>query len=199
MSKGHLQNVDFEFIRYANCWEDPYVLLDGFDIQSDSQIVSIASGGDNSFSLAAEKPERVIALDVSIVQLFLVQLKIAAIRKFNRSEYLEFAGFNPSDAREEYYKMIRDSLDKSVRAYWDLHLNEIKTGIIHIGKFEKYFQLFRDSFLLKIHDQSTIDGLFEKKSSQEQLNYYDQSWFDPRWEEMHGEFFSKEMYRNQAT
>lgn len=193
MSKEHLENVDFEFVRYANCWEDPEILLEAFDIKPEDQIVSIASGGDNCFSLASAGPKRVLSIDVSKVQLYVVQLKKEAIRQLSREEFLEFAGFEGSDKRIDIYKSFCESLDRPVREYWDQQLEAIKNGIIHLGKFERYFQLFRETFLLQIHDQQIIDGLFAEKSDKEQLEYYNNSWFDPRWETMHSKFFGKDM------
>jgi S-adenosylmethionine-diacylglycerol 3-amino-3-carboxypropyl transferase len=193
LNKEHLHNVDFELIRYANCWEDPELLLSAFDIDSDSQIVSIASGGDNCFSLVSKSPGMVIAVDVSRVQLFLVELKKISIQHFTREEYLSFAGFVDAENRLDYYDRIKDKLNIEARTYWDDRRIEIREGIIHIGKFERYFQLFRKTFLLKIHDQSTIDGLFKPKTAKEQLAFYEEHWFDSRWEVMHKKFFGKEM------
>ena len=49
MSKEIQERAKFNKIRYANCWEDPELLLEVFD--SGKKILSIASAGDNSLSL----------------------------------------------------------------------------------------------------------------------------------------------------
>ncbi|MGV2481690.1 UNVERIFIED_CONTAM: DUF3419 family protein, partial [Salmonella enterica subsp. enterica serovar Weltevreden] len=45
-----IQHVDFNLIRYANCWEDADILSEALDIPTGKRILSIASAGDNSFS-----------------------------------------------------------------------------------------------------------------------------------------------------
>ena len=193
MSKEHLENIDFNFIRYANCWEDPEILIEAFELNQNSEVISIASGGDNCFSLAAQGPKRVIAVDISSVQLFLVELKKIAIEHLNREQYLEFAGFKKSDNRIDVYDNLKSSLSSRAKDYWDLYTNEIAEGIIHIGKFERYFQLFKKEFLHTIQKQNNIDELFRVKSAEKQLGFYKDTWFDKNWKKMHSSFFNEKM------
>lgn len=113
MSEKHLDSVNFEFIRYANCWEDADVLLKALNLDSESVVVSIASGGDNCFSLAAEGPQKIIAADISAVQLYLVELKMVAIKNYDRDEYMEFIGFRDSPNRTEMYAQLKNELSQS--------------------------------------------------------------------------------------
>ncbi|MFL5754490.1 MAG: DUF3419 family protein, partial [Bacteroidia bacterium] len=48
MKEQLTERVNFEFIRYANCWEDADVLLEGLAPKNGGRILSIASAGDNS-------------------------------------------------------------------------------------------------------------------------------------------------------
>lgn len=193
MSKAHLENIAFDFIRYANCWEDVEVLITAFDLNENSKVLSIASGGDNCFSLLAQNPQQVIAVDISVVQLYLVELKKTAITQFNRAEFLQFSGFTESANRVEDYRILRSELSADAKNYWDNHEAELAEGIIHVGKFERYFQLFKKDFLHTIHDQKMIDKLFEVKSADNQLNFYNESWFDVNWKQMHSTFFGEKM------
>ena len=61
--------VDFSGIRYAQCWEDADVLLEGLDIRPHHVCLSIASAGDNVMAMVSRGPERVIALDLSMDRL----------------------------------------------------------------------------------------------------------------------------------
>ena len=119
MKNDHLQNVNFDFIRYSNCWEDVDILLDAFELNQNSKVISIASGGDNCFSLAAQSPEYVVAVDFSEVQLFLVELKKVAIKAFDRITYMGFIGFIPNMHRLEYYGQLNSGLTSKAQAYWD--------------------------------------------------------------------------------
>ncbi|MCZ8286509.1 MAG: DUF3419 family protein, partial [Bacteroidia bacterium] len=51
-----IKDVDFNLIRYANCWEDAGILSEALDIPKGGKILSIASAGDNSFSLLLKEP-----------------------------------------------------------------------------------------------------------------------------------------------
>src|SRR5687767_13471482 len=97
------QRAQFDFIRYANCWEDPQMLLNALAGTKCRKILSIASAGDNSFSLLLADPAQVVAVDVSEVQLFLVELKKAAIKSLSYDECLSFLGFSPCSDRPGLY------------------------------------------------------------------------------------------------
>ena len=87
------QLVNFGIIRYANCWEDADILLEGLSPAKGSKILSIGSAGDNSFSLLTTDPEIVVAVDVNEIQLFLIELKRACFLNLEREETLAFLGF----------------------------------------------------------------------------------------------------------
>ena len=193
MSDSQLENVDFDFIRYSNLWEDADVLIKGLQINSTSRVMSIASAGDNCFALAAQGPECVIAVDVSEVQCHLTELKREAIKALDRNQFLSFIGFTSRTNRLETYQMIRPSLSQSAAKYWDKRTSDIKEGAIHVGKFERYFQLFKKDYLHKIHTQEVVDELFQEKTEIEQKSFHDEVWHTPEWKEMYGVFFGEKM------
>src|SRR5216684_1368819 len=69
--------ADFSGIRYAQCWEDADILLEGLDIQPGDICLAIASAGDNALAMLSRAPQRVIALDLSPAQLACVELRVA--------------------------------------------------------------------------------------------------------------------------
>ena len=188
-----LEKVSFDFIRYANCWEDADVLLKGLRVNNQSRVMSIASAGDNSFSLLSASPELVVAVDISKVQLYLVELKKAAISNFDREAYLEFAGFSASATRLEKYNAIRNQLGEACRAYWDQQRAAIENGIIHNGKFENYFQLFKKEYLHKIHNDAVVAELFRPKTEEAQREFHDRIWHTDEWKTMYKFFFGEQM------
>ena len=78
VTKSLTEAVSFEFIRYANCWEDAELLLSTLGSREGQRILSVGSAGDNSLSLLTTQPEQIVAVDVSQVQLYLIELKKAA-------------------------------------------------------------------------------------------------------------------------
>src|SRR5437660_11583755 len=93
--------ADFSGIRYAQCWEDADVLVEGLDVRPGDVCLSIASAGDNSLALLTRSPARVIALDLSSAQLACLELPIAAFRELSHPELLELIGSTPRARRCE--------------------------------------------------------------------------------------------------
>ena len=183
--------VDFSLIRYSQCWEDTEVLLESLNIQENDICFGILSAGDNVFSMLAENPKKVVALDISFPQIALAKLKKEVFNSLSYEEMLEFMGVMKSDKRVEIYDRIRENLDKEVKEYWDFNRESIEKGIIHTGKFEKFFKIFREKILPFVHSKKRIEKLLEKKSRQERIEYYDKYWNNFRWKLMFKLFFSK--------
>jgi S-adenosylmethionine-diacylglycerol 3-amino-3-carboxypropyl transferase len=191
MNSELTETVSFDFIRYANCWEDADILLEGLNPHEGSKILSIGSAGDNSFSLLVSKPDLVVAVDLNKTQLYLIELKKAAIINLEHQELIEFLGFFPSLTREKLFNRVKKELSDGARKYWEIHLNQIRGGIISHGKFENYFHFFSKHILPWIHADRTISRLFEIKSETEQKEFYSNHWNTWRWKLVFKIFFSK--------
>lgn len=188
-----LNNIDFNLVRYANCWEDADVLLKALQVGPGARVLSIASAGDNSFSLAAQQPDTVVAADISLPQLWLMELKMTAIRRMTREQYLCFAGFRESETRETDYRLLRTEISGEARQFWDARIQDIRTGIIHSGKFERYFQLFRTQYLPEVHPQAEIDELLKAKPASEQEHFHDTVWHTDAWKKLYAFYFGEQM------
>lgn len=178
-------------IRYANCWEDADVLLNGLNPQPGDRLLSIGSGGDNSFSLLTRNPGEVVIVDNNPAQLYLIELKTAAIGLLDYDNLLGFLGYRAGKRREEHYRELRRHLSEEARSFWDLKPDWIESGVIHCGKFESYFQLFSKWVIPLIHGRATIYRLQESKSVQAQEEFYEQSWNTMRWRLLFRLFFSR--------
>jgi S-adenosylmethionine-diacylglycerol 3-amino-3-carboxypropyl transferase len=183
--------VDFSIIRYANCWEDADVLLEGLATAAGSKILSIGSAGDNSFSLLTTNPELVVAVDINKTQLHLVELKKAAIKKLTYAEVLQFLGFMPSEKRIECFQSIKGNMSAEATLYWQKNLSVIASGVIYGGKFENYFRMFRQNVLPLIHSKKMVVKLLSCKTKREQELFYKESWNTWRWKLLFKLFFSK--------
>ena len=183
--------ADFSEIRYAQCWEDADILLEGLDIQPGDTCLSIASAGDNTLAMLARSPERVIALDVSQAQLACLQLRVAAYQALEHGELLELMGSIPSKRRTELYRRCRPLLSTNSCWFWDVRGQEIERGIGSTGKFEKYFSLFREKIMPLVHDKKTIEALLEGGSLEERESFYREKWSNYRWQLLFRIFFSR--------
>lgn len=186
-----LKNVKFDLIRYANCWEDADILTSALGNESGRKFLSIASGGDNSFSLLITDPKLVVACDINPVQLFVVELKKEAIRLLSRKEYLQFIGFETGKNRLEIYKKIRLKLSESTQRFWDENLTTIESGIVHGGKFERYLRFFGKRILPLIHSRKKVEKLLAPKSEKAQADFFKKEWNTFRWRMLFKVFFSR--------
>jgi len=189
----HFKNTNHSYLRYANCWEDADVLLEGLNIQPNDTVISVSSAGDNTFSILSKAPKKVVAVDVNTVQLFLTELKKACFLTLTHSEFLEFLGFNTTTNRLHLFEKVQPQLSIQAQSHWKANFKQIEKGIIHQGKFENYFKLFRTKIIPLIHSTKKIDQLLAPKSSNEQAEFYNSKWNTWRWRLLFNFFFSKTM------
>lgn len=183
--------VDFNMIRYANCWEDPHILLKGLSPVVGSKILSIGSAGDNSFSLLTTAPSLVVAVDVNPTQLYLIELKKQAIRNLEYNEVLNLLGFRQGMNRAALFEQCKDHLNAEAKVYWMNNADKIEKGLIHQGKFERYFQVFSSKMLPFIHSRRDVEDLLASKDGLSQAQYYYEKWNTWRWRFFFKIFFSK--------
>jgi len=191
MASEAAQHADFSAIRYAQCWEDADILLEGLAINPGDTCLSIASAGDNSLAMLARGAGRVIALDLSPAQLACLELRVAAYRELSHPELLELIGSSPSSRRGELYRRCRPLLSAETRAFWDAHSVEIDAGIGGAGKFERYFALFRQRVMPLVHGRPTIERLLAGGGQATRERFYREVWDSWRWQLLFRIFFSR--------
>jgi S-adenosylmethionine-diacylglycerol 3-amino-3-carboxypropyl transferase len=184
----------FDLVRYANCWEDAEVLIAALAPAPGKRSLSIASAGDNSFSLVAAGAS-VVAADLSAPQLATVELKRAAIRRLCRAEALAFLGFAAparSTARLDTFRGLAGDLSPRARRFWEVRPETIAGGFSHAGKFEGYFTLFRSRVLPWIHGRRTVLSLIEERDHAGREAFYSKHWNNWRWRLLFRLFFSRQ-------
>jgi S-adenosylmethionine-diacylglycerol 3-amino-3-carboxypropyl transferase len=185
----------FDLIRYANVWEDAEVLrealLPAVPLGRAGRFLSIASGGDNAFALLASGAE-VVAADLSPAQIALVELKRAAIRRLQHPEALAFLGaLQGGRDRRAVYESLEPDLPESARDFWRARPGALAGGVLHHGRFEEYFRLFRERVLPLVHRRATVDRLLEPKDDEARRRFYRETWDNRRWRLLFRLFFSR--------
>lgn len=184
-------HADFSIIRYAQCWEDADILMEGLAIRPGDTCLSIASAGDNSLAMLARGAVRVIALDLNPAQLACLELRVAAFRELSHPELLELIGSRPSLRRADLYRRCRPLLSADTRAFWDAHSDEVAGGIGGGGKFERYFALFRGRIMPLVHSRATIERLLAGGDLETREIFYREEWDTWRWRLLFRVFFSR--------
>lgn len=181
-----------EILRYANCWEDAEILLAGLNIKPESNILSVASAGDNSFSLLTTQPKQIVCVDINTIQLHLTALKQACFRNLDYEKMMAFLGFSNTEYRLDIFKELKQYINyPHTWDFWNEHQSLIKNGLIYQGKFEKYFHFFSKKLLPLIHSKKTINLLFSPKNIDEQILFYDKKWNNWQWKLIFSIFFSR--------
>ena len=180
-------------INYAQCWEDTAVLRRALQINSDDEVVSIASGGDNSLALLLDNPRSITAIDFNIEQVYLVELKIAALGTLDYDDFVAFLGASPCDNRRSIYHAVRTRLSPQAKAYWNSHTGVIRDGVIHSGKFERYLAAFRRYLLPLIVDRKSIAALVSAESTQEQRAVFTGHFVSRRWRLLFRLMFNRQL------
>jgi len=178
-------------IQYSQCWEDPRPSLEYLSIGPDDDVVSIASGGDNSFALLARGPQSLTMVDRNPAQLHLVELKMRAIEHLDSEELLGFVGVKASPARERTYAALRSALTRPARDFWDSRLNILRGGILFAGKFERFIRILRLYVLPFIHRDKTTRAFFSCRTLAEQIDFYEKTWANPGWRLLFRHVFGK--------
>ena len=189
---GPIQSrASFDELRYANCWEDAAIVARALEPMEGARCLSIASAGDNTLSLLARGAGEVWAVDVSPAQLALVELKMAAFRHLEHPELLSFLGVRPSTTRGAAYESLRGTLSPGARAFWDGHTELVHEGVVHAGRLERYFRIFRRLVLPLVHSHRTVAALLTARSPEERERFYVNVWDRWQWRLLFRVFFSR--------
>lgn len=191
MSISEIQHrADFSTIRYAQCWEDSRLLIEGMK-PAGRACLSIGSAGDNSFALLAAGAASVAAVEMSAAQIACIELRRAAYLTLEHRQFLELLGSRPSGARGEWYRACREKLPAGVRGFWDAMPGAIEKGIGSAGKFERYFAVFREIVLPLAHPRKRVLSLLVARSPAERERFYNEVWDNRRWRWIFRMFFSR--------
>ncbi|MGD9587517.1 MAG: DUF3419 family protein [Pyrinomonadaceae bacterium] len=166
--RGMLQklfSIWFEGFIYNQIWEDPRVDLAALEIDGSSRVLTISSGGCNALNYLLADPESVTAVDLNRCHIYLLDLKIAAVRHLpGYEDFFELFGLGRSrNAGSHYLRYIAPHLNKDAREFWG---SNTILGSLLFGDRISYFSnggLYDHSrngyFLRFFHRVSHLSGL----------------------------------------
>ena len=183
---------------YSMCWEDSAILTNALRPTHHDRILTIASGGENVFALLLHSPERLVAIDADIGQLMIIRLKIAAIKALPFDAFIRFLGYLPCNDRLLLYQKLVPLLSQKEQLYWDRRPGSIRSGVIHMGRFERYLSFFRRFGLPVILGRKAIRAMLACRSVTEQQVIFRKSWDSARWRLGFSLFFSSLVLKHAA-
>ncbi|MCC7142644.1 MAG: DUF3419 family protein [Candidatus Eisenbacteria bacterium] len=189
---GVEQKAAFDFVRYASVWEDADILCEALaESARGGRVLSIASAGDNALALLTLDPAEVVAVDLNRAQIACVELRRVAFRRLDYEPLLAFLGVLPAADRNATYHRLRSELPADAARFWDDRPAEIASGVIHAGKFERYFTAFRTRILPLVHGAGMVRRLRTGRTLDEQRRFYSDRWNTWRWRLLFKLFFSR--------
>jgi len=192
MSSEIQSRAGFTTIRYAQCWEDSKLLTAAL-APAGKHCLSIGSAGDNSFALLAAGAASVTAVEMNPAQIACIELRKAAYLALDHRDFLELLGSRPSSKRAEHYQACRRLLPPEAQTFWDANPPTIASGIATAGKFERYFEKFRNLVLPLAHPRRRVRSLLEKRNPDERSIFYSKHWNNRRWKWIFRAFFSRKV------
>lgn len=113
--------VWFDAFVYNQIWEDPRVDIKALEIDGDSRILTISSGGCNALNYLLEGPASVTAVDLNRHHIFLLNLKLAALKHLSSYDaFFEFFGSGKGKTTgTNYLRYIAPNLDRDTRRFWE--------------------------------------------------------------------------------
>lgn len=181
------------YIHYSNCHED-FLMLKKYLSNHEKEILSIASGLDNSLAFLVNDNVHVVAFDNNPSQVALGELKKTAIKVLDYEEFLILLGLKDGN-RLDIYKKVSTCLNDSSKNYFDNHLFLIELGLVHIGRFEYYFRLFRKKVFPLLTKEKHIKEFANIATIEEQREYYNKYICTRRFRFVFKIFFSKKVMK----
>lgn len=174
----------FDAFVYNQIWEDPRVDLQALQLDRDSRVLTISSGGCNVLNYLLADPGSITAVDVNRHHIYLLNLKLAALRHLpGYDSFFAFFGFGRgTNTGSHYLRYIAPNLDPASREFWE---SNTLSGSILYGDRISFFRnagLYDHSrngyflrffhWLARIHD-CKIEKILEAESFAEQMSLYE--------------------------
>lgn len=179
-----------QYIHYSNCHEDSAFVLEQIKNQP-KRILSIASALDNCLAMLLLEPDEIVAIDSNDTQIYLCRLKQCGIKYLDYESFLVLIGIAEGDSKGCYEK-LREHLDEETRDYFDSHIYLISdVKLVHCGRFEYYFSVFKNKVLPLIHSKRTITSFMNAEDITRQRELYRKTFNNLRFRLMFKLFFSE--------
>lgn len=124
----------FDSFIYNQIWEDPVVDLQALQLNTDSRLLTIASGGCNVLNYLTASPAQITAIDLNPYHLSLTRLKLAAFQYLpNHKVFYDLFGYaDRSTNLENYQNYIHARLSPELANFWG------KSGLLGSARIEMF-------------------------------------------------------------
>lgn len=152
-----------------------------------SRVIAVAGSGERVLALMDNPSvELVVAVDISREALFLLQLKIAALKVLTVKDYLSFIGHAPATPaeRRDWFAEVSPCISDDCLRYWQNQVTCIQVGVLGAGHFERFLSRIRPfllTFLGRDFQQIFSEGTNARDLSQS-IRWKSLAWtFSKKW------------------
>ena len=151
------------FLIYNSCWEDPEIDRFLMEFDSESNIFTITSAGDNVLAYLADKPLSIDCVDLNPHQNSLLALKIALFKNASHSALWKYFERGKTSDFKEIYDSVKSELSFESATYWDKHIHWFSPnkGFYTQSLSGKFASVLKLILSFKEIKESTIELLHE--------------------------------------
>lgn len=175
---------------FTHNWEDPESDHAALKITDKDAVAAITSGGCNVLGFLLFNPEVIYSIDINPAQSYMLELKIAAIKKLEFEDFISFAGLKKHDDRMNLYNRVKSSLSHQALVFWNSQNKILTEGFIMHGKYERFIKL-AGKLITLLQGKKRVLGLLREKSKEEQEIYFDKVWNTRRFHYLFKILFNK--------
>ena len=172
--------VPLSKLLFTQSWEDPESDIQALRIQNQDALMCVTSGACNVLGFLLHDPLVVYAVDINPCQSYLLELKMAAIKRLDHSQLLEFLGVRESRTRLLTLDTLLPEMSAQARSFWISQAPLIKLGILGQGRYERFIALVRALFKL-VQGSNLVNDLFLFKDLNQQVDFFNKNWDTWRW------------------
>ena len=169
-----------KWLLYSTCDEDSNSELRALDITPDDRVVSVTGSGCRTLSLLTRNPRRVVSVDYSPGQNYLLDLKLAAIRSLEYDTLLAFFGVDACKQRWTIFQSIANQISPQARTYFNRYKPAIENGILFSGRHERFYVRVVAPMMHMLFGRH-LDEIFRCRSIEEQRRIYQEKLNGPIW------------------
>ena len=182
--------------------DDPYTELNALDLKQDDRILCIASAGEIPLELLANSPASVMidAVDISLEQLFLTNLKLQAAIHLEEQEAARFLGYVPAGRQDriKWFDGLKEALPFEEVEFWKRHRTMFTHGAVSLGRYEYYMARFAPIGRFLLGGSRRIRELFNCNSIEEQKEYFEQKLRQELLKKLFLIMFHPRIYKNRG-
>jgi S-adenosylmethionine-diacylglycerol 3-amino-3-carboxypropyl transferase len=132
----------FQGILYNQIWEDPEVDRQALQLDKNSKVIAISSGGCNALNYLIDAPQKISMVDIQYNHLQIAKMRFYALKYLPTYEdLLQFFGIGKGKENiQRFYDHIFPNLTKEEKDYWESPLKQLWK------KFPKRISIFQDGF-----------------------------------------------------